>query len=771
MRMVYNKISPLAKLISRFRLKASIRTKLVMMVLVVSFCSMWTIAYMSYENGRANLSDRIFEQLTSLRSARSAQISGYFQDLHTQAQALSQNWMVLNAMKDFNAAYDQLSKQLDPVKLDTSEVTKAQGNSRPAASKKPETENTKELPSDANVTVPSEMEAKITEYYEKQYLPGIAKISDGEPVLELYKPATVSGRYLQYHYIANNPNPPNARYLLDDPGDGSAYSNVHNRYHPLLRDLKERFHYDDIILIDAKTGITVYSDSKQVDFARSILTGAYKQSNEADVVRAVLATRAKNYVKFVDFEQYAPSFGAPTAFVGAPIFDQSELIGVLVLQLPASRIDRIMSGNKNWKGDGLGKTGKTDLVGPDSTMRNISRFLVENPDTYLKELRESNVSEDILEKIKNFNTTILIVKVESTAVKEALEGKSETKIVTDARGKRVLSSYAPLEAEGLQWAIVAEIDLDEAYQPIYGFQRIILLWGSLLVLVVTIVALVLSYLFIKPINVLIANAKKIANGDMDTVVNLPAKNEFGELADSFNAMVTSLKNKTELIEEKNQENDEILLKVFPDSIAKRLKKGERGITERISNVSVLFSDIIGFGKLYESMTIDEIVSTLNDLVNSFDEANDRYGVDKIKTIGDNYMAACGLARPTLDHGKRAIDFALEMRGIVRRFSQERGLNLDIAIAINSGDVLTGIIGTEKFTYDVWGDTVTTANRILNNPLSMPGSILVTQTVYNAVEDIYEFDRVGRIEVGGKENLDLWLLQSTVRRQTDPTGSI
>ncbi|HBE19291.1 MAG TPA: adenylate/guanylate cyclase domain-containing protein [Cyanobacteria bacterium UBA11149] len=765
MRIAYNKISPLAKLISRFRLRASIRTQLTIMVLVVSLCSMWTIAYMSYENGRTNLSDRIFEQLTSLRAARSAQITGYFQDLHLQAEALSQNWMVLNAMKDFQAAVNRLEERLEADKPDTTL------NPNTQAETKPESEKAQEIVPDTKVTIPNDMEAKVTEFYEKQFLPRIAKVTGGDPVIELYKPTTLASRYLQYHYIVANPNPTEKRYLLNDAGDGSAYSDVHNRYHPLLGELKERFNYDDIMLVDAKTGVIVYNYSKQVDFARNILTGAYQKSNAAEAVRAVLETKAKNYVKVVDYAQYIPAFGAATSFIAAPIFDRLDLIGVLVLQMPVGQIDRIVSGDKNWQGDGLGKTGKTDLIGADFTMRNISRFLIENPENYFKDLRTSNVSENTIQKIKDFNTTILLVKVESTAVKEALEGKNETKIVTDARGKAVLSSYAPLEVEGLQWAIVAEIDLSEAYEPIYKFQRIILLWGSLLVLLVTLVAMFLSYIFIKPINVLIANAKRIARGNMNTVVKIKSNDEFSQLATSFNKMVDSLKNQTEMIEEKNRENDEILLKVFPDSIATRLKKGERGIAERISNVSVLFSDIIGFGKLYESMTIEEIVSTLNDLINSFDDANEKYGVDKIKTIGDNYMAACGLARPTLDHGKRAIDFALEMRSIVRRFSQERGLNLDIAIAIHSGDVLTGIIGTEKLTYDVWGDTVTTTNRILTSPFSMPGSILVSQTVYNAVQDIYELDRVGHLEVGGKENVELWLLHSTVRQQIDPTVAI
>lgn len=173
--------------------------------------------------------------------------------------------------------------------------------------------------------------------------------------------------------------------------------------------------------------------------------------------------------------------------------------------------------------------------------------------------------------------------------------------------------------------------------------------------------------------------------------------------------------------------------MFPAAIAKRLKKGEKDIAEDVSNVAVLFSELTGFGKLSATLTAYEIVAILNDLVTAFDEAAERHGMEKIKTIGDTYMAVCGLSIPYLDHDKRAIDFALEMLAIIRRFNSERDFHLNIRLGISSGDVVAGIVGRNKFIYDVWGDTINIANALRS--ACPPGSILVATAVYRRLQDL------------------------------------
>jgi class 3 adenylate cyclase len=381
--------------------------------------------------------------------------------------------------------------------------------------------------------------------------------------------------------------------------------------------------------------------------------------------------------------------------------------------------------------------------------------LEQDPKGYGEILRSLGVKESVISRINQYKSSILQQPVRTKAVEEALAGKEGTQIIKDYRSIPVLSSYAPLQLEGLDWVILSEIDLAEAYAPIYSFAKQILIYATLLSLLVTLIAMGLAYWFVQPINQLIANARKVAAGELDAIATLKNEDEFGELAKSFNAMVRSLRTQTNLVKEKSQENDQLLLSVFPSSIAKRLKKGERNIAEDVSNVAVIFSNLTGFSKLSETLTAYEIVSILNDLVAAFDESAERYGIEKIKTIGDSYLGVCGLSIPYLDHDKRVLDLALDMLSIVRRFNHEREFELNIRIGINSGDVVAGIVGRNKFIYDVWGDTINLASAL--RAACPPGMILVSQEVHRRLQDIYQFEAMPDVESDGETKLQAWRL--------------
>lgn len=696
--------------------RLSIKSKLIVMLLTVSSCSILVTAYLGYRSGQSNLTDRVFSQLTSLRSSKAYQIESYFQTVRNHIQTLSEDPTIVTATNEFTGTYRQLE----------------------------------------TVRVPREYNQKLTAYYRDEFLPKLAKTEQGSPLLNSFLPESLASSYLQYHYIAANPNPIGKKDLLNAAPDSSKYSRIHARYHPIFRNIIKRFGYYDMFLIDPQ-GTIVYTVYKETDFTSNLITGAYSQSNLARLVAQIRRANQTSYARIIDFEGYAPSYGAPATFIAAPIFDRAKFIGVLAVQLPVDEINNVMTGNRNWQSDGLGKTGETYLVGQDYLMRSVSRFLVETPNEYVQILRSLGVKEPTINRIRQYNTSILEQKVRTQAVEEALTGKQGTQIIRDYRNVPVLSSYAPLKIGELDWVILAEIDLKEAYAPIQAFERQLLISATLLMLLVTLLAMGLAYFFVKPINQLIANARKIEAGQLDAIASLDTEDEFGELARSFNAMVRSLRAQTSLVEEKNQENEQLLLSIFPAAIAKRLKSGEKNIAESVSNVAVLFSDLTGFAKLSDSLTAHETVSILNDLVSSFDEAAERYGMEKIKTIGDSYMAVCGLSVPYLDRDKRAIDFGLEMLKIVRRFNHERSFQLNVSVGINSGDTVAGIVGKNKFIYDVWGDTIDIASSLKS--ACPPGSILVSEDVHNHLYDLYDFESVEATVENGKDKLKAWRLRS------------
>ncbi|MCC3584025.1 MAG: adenylate/guanylate cyclase domain-containing protein [Microcoleus sp. PH2017_29_MFU_D_A] len=694
----------------------SIKTKLIVMLLVVSLCAMLASTFICSSSGKAILTEKVFNQLTSLRAVKAYQIQDYFENLKNHTQTLSEDLTVVAALQEFKTAYSELEK----------------------------------------FKIPANFDAKIDTYYQKEFLTKLTRTNDGSPVLAAYRPKTPAARYLQYHYIAANPNPVGKKLLLDTPGDASAYSRAHALYHPIFRNIVEKYGYYDMFLID-REGTVVYTVFKEADFTTSLIDGPYKESNLANAIAAARQAKGKGYVKIVDFKPYSPSYGAPAAFIAAPIFNGSEFIGILAFQFPVDKINNVMTGNKNWKQSGLGDSGETYLVGSDYLMRSASRFQIEDPEGHAKILASIGTDEKTIKKIKEFNTTILLQQAQTTGVKEALFGKQGTQVIDDYRHIPVLSSYSPLDIDGLRWVILAEMDVSEAYASIHSFQKTIVMAATAIIAIITVVAMWLTAIFVRPIKKLIASARLVGAGEVDAVVKSGSEDEFGELAKSFNQTIGRLRAETQLIQQKNRENEALVLNIFSPAIAKRLKQGDRAIADQISHVSVLFSDLHRFTKLSQTMSAPEVIALLDELVTAFDEMTEKYGLEKIKTIGDGYMAVCGLSVPRLDHDKRTVDFALEMLAFVHRFNYEKGLDLDVEIGINSGDVVAGVIGKNKLLYDVWGESVNIANRLKS--ACPPGAIFVSQDIYDRLHDLYDFELVGEIQESGKEKLVAWQITS------------
>ena len=703
------------------RLQLSLRSQLMLMLLSVSTVAMLAIAYLGYHSGEMNLTTRIFNQLTSVRTSKVYQVQAYFESLRDQTLALSEDLMVVNAMKGFKTAYRELE-------------------SKP---------------------VPEAWRSSIDGYYQQSYLPRLAELNEGTPIADLYEPNTPAAEYLQYHYISNNPNPVGSKQKLDDAGDGSSYSQVHARYHPVLEKYHDRFGYYDLFLIDPDSGAIVYSIFKEVDYATSLNSGPYRNSNLATAFKEAVDAKGKGFIKIVDFDHYKPSYGAPAAFIASPIFDGDEFIGVLALQFPVDDINRVMTGNKNWQKDGLGQSGETYLVGSDHRMRSVSRFLVEDPKGYIDLLRSLNVSDETIQDIQRYETSIIEQEVNTVATNEALARREGTQIVDDYRGIKVLSSYSPLNVKGLDWAVLSEMDLDEAYAPVFEFKRIILIWGSLIVLIITVVSMLFSSVFIRPVKRLISSTKDIAKGDMSTLARLQSTGEFGELAGALSSMVDGLQDQTRQAEKQSNDRQNLVINMLPASVAERVLNGEEAVADYVENVSVLFADVIGFRELSRQMTAAQMVGSLNDLVRRFDSVVDEFGIEKIKTSGDNYIAACGLSVTRLDHMSRMVDFALEMQSQVRRFNYDHGTDLDIVSSIHSGDVVAGIVGSKKIIYDVWGETVTIANAILAQSGGGRGSILVSEPVHDFLKDLYTFTRLDN-GGGSSHPIPVWRLSGSAR---------
>ena len=685
-----------------------------LMLLGVCISSIIAIAYVGYNNGRQALNNSIENQLISLRESKAHEIENYFETVGSQVQTISQVGSVVEAVKEFKAAYQELNNQ----------------------------------------SIPIIWNDRLKEYYNQKFLPKLGLNTEGKPLLYSYLPQDTAARFLQYQYIAANTNPIGERESLNIANDGSTYSQIHRNFHPIYRNFTEKFDYYDLFLIDAETGNVLYTVEKETDFATNVFSGPYSSSNLADVVRKASRGRNPDFVAVSDFEPYRASYGTPAAFVASPIFDNSQLIGILAFQLSIDKIDSIMTSDRNWSQNGLGKTGETYLVGPDYGMRSTSRFLIEQPEQYFQAIAAEGLPKDEVALIEEFNTSILHQQVTTPAIEKALDNLTGFAIVEDYRGKPTLSAYRPLDLNGLNWVINAQIDTAEAFEPTKVFQRRVLLATAIIVLLVTLIASILSYYFVRPIRTLIDGFRQVGKGSTDVRISVQSRDEFHELATSFNEMVDNLDRQKKLIEQKNEENEELLMSILPEPVAKRVQQGEEDIGDSFSNVTVLFASLGGFMELSETLPANETVSFLNDLVIAFDDAAELHGVEKVKTIGSSYMAVSGLSVPRLDHARRIIDFAKDMLRIVRRFNQDRNTNLQLRIGVNSGSVVAGIVGRDKFIYDLWGDTVNTANQLQHQ--GKWNTIQVTQNVHNRIaEFIEDFEPTEDLEMSGKGKVAVW----------------
>ena len=211
-----------------------------------------------------------------------------------------------------------------------------------------------------------------------------------------------------------------------------------------------------------------------------------------------------------------------------------------------------------------------------------------------------------------------------------------------------------------------------------------------------------------------------------------------------------------LVENAKAETETVLRNVLPDSVVERLKAapGET-IADGFSDASVLFADISGFVRLARALGPERTVALLNRLVTAFDELAQRHGVEKIKTIGDAYMVASGVPIPRPDHAQALAAMALDLIAVVRDIAAAENLNLNVRVGMASGPMMAGVIGRNKFSYDVWGDPVNMASRLEQS--SEVGRITICPTCHAALKDTFILQSRGVLDIKGVGQQEAWFL--------------
>lgn len=210
------------------------------------------------------------------------------------------------------------------------------------------------------------------------------------------------------------------------------------------------------------------------------------------------------------------------------------------------------------------------------------------------------------------------------------------------------------------------------------------------------------------------------------------------------------------LKEQQQQTEDLLLNILPETIANQLKRSGQTIAKQFDNATVLFADIVGFTEFASTLSPIEVVEILNEIFSRFDVLTEKYKLEKIKTIGDSYMVVGGLPEPRPDHAEAIADMALDMCQALADFNKNAVRPLELRIGINSGAVVAGVIGQKKFIYDLWGDTVNIASRMESHGL--PDRIQCSRATYLELQDLgYEWEMRGEISVKGKGQMNTYFL--------------
>jgi len=707
------RVRRLANLFQNF----GVQSKLISLVLGASLVSLLLTGLLSFGVARNLLAEEGYERLTAIRNAQAVAIKETVEQLSDHVMTLSETRMTIDATKRFSEGFNQL-----------------QG-------------------------LNANQEKALKTYYETIFIPKLKQKTEGEPAAATYYPENPKERYLKYFYLAEGPA------AISTPGnekDSGSWGQTFKEYHQRFARLAKLFDYEDIMIADIKSGNIVYSVTKQDDLGTNLLSGPYAESQAAKVFRAVKQSKDPFFLTFSDFEQYKPSYGLTTMFVGTTIFDGDDLVGALIFQINTGRLDRLMTANRQWKEVGMGESGETYLVGEDSIFRTSPRPFLENPEKYLKLAERQGVSAEKINLIKKTGTPVLVQPVKTEAARNALAGKTGKASYTDYSGAPVVASYQPIRFGPFDWGLVAKIRRDELFSGIRRLARNLLLLAAVLIPALTFLTLWLSRQFVRPIRRLLDATEKISNGDYSIHIPVAADDEFGDLATAFNTMSDTLAEREQALKEQAEENDRLLRSILPSSAAARMKQGAAAIAETHPSVSVVYAEIEGWNDIAQKLTVEESITQLGELTSALDDCAAQFDVDKLQDVGSTYLAVSGLSRPRIDHEKRAVDCALAMLQLMLRFNATYKVHLTLDIGVHAGPLTTGVLSGERLSFDIWGQTINIARGVHESPKR--NVIQVTAPIVEALAGLYRFEPLPAVPVKGHGEVAIWEVMGPMLEQ-------
>jgi methyl-accepting chemotaxis protein len=468
----------------------SIKVKLSIVIMLGLIILSTITTFVAFQKAKGTILHGHYQHLASIESAKKDEIKNYFDYLKGLLTSLAAQQGTKDAFVNFENGFYKLNKE---IKVDVKKVQQVL---------KQDFENN--YLNSVNYAVPNSAQRKS---------------------IDTYLPNDANALIAQYIFITDNKEKLGEKNNMHyNPKYASSYMNAHQKYHDSFDKFLNAYGLYDIFMVDTK-GNLIYTDFKEKDYATNLKSGVYANTGIGKVYAKGMNLNAGE-VAFDDFAPYEPSYNAAASFIATPIFVNGVKKGVLIFQMPVDQINAIMQFNGHFKKAGLGESGEVYLIGEDFKMRSNSRF-------------QKDIKDPVVQKL---GSTIGVWEVKTDSTKAALSEKSGHWIIPDYRGVNVLSAYTPIDIFGTKWAIIAEIDEEEALVDLASLRNAMILTSIIvLVIMIVIIQLFLNNLVSKPLKILndsIVNLSK--TNDTSARIDIKTNDEIGEISTSFNNYLQSI---------------------------------------------------------------------------------------------------------------------------------------------------------------------------------------------------------------------------------------
>ena len=514
-------------------MKMTLKKKLILLLLGVGLVPFLSIALLQYNISSHTLNESVQAKLEAVRDAKKVAIERYFKRLQKQLVTTANNPFTQEALAYFDAGFNTLVKNSDAQAL-------------------------------------SQAKRQMRDYWQSQFAPEYLKQNqtsiDTSPLLNTLDDAAW---LLQAKLIANNPKPLGQKNLLEKLSGKDLYAASYNRYHAWFNEFLQNFGLYDIFLVNNE-GRVVYSVFKELDFATSLTTGPWKNTDLAKAWQ-MSKNSQPGQVSLTDFALYTPSYDAPASFGAAPIFANGKQTGTLIFQMPLDTISQVMSARS-----GMGKTGESYLIGQDKLMRSDS-FLA--PDTH-----------SVVNSFKN----PALGSVKTVSANEVLKGKTGLQVTNDYNGNPVVSAYTPVSYGPFQWGMLIEVDVAEAFESEVFMQQVILISALIGALIITLLGFWFANRLANPIVTLATMMKNVGTHfNFNQAVPVTGNDEIAEASLALNGLLNNL---NLAIIEVNQNVDALAHGNFAQRISTPMTGDlallKEGVNRSSDNIERVMNDIL-----------------------------------------------------------------------------------------------------------------------------------------------------------------------------------